>query len=143
MKRSPALAPLSRDHHVALALALRVRRDGASPADREAFVRFLASETTQHFAVEEEVLLPAVADLLPPSDPDVIRLLDEHAELRRRSAALVAAGDAGDADLRAAGDLLTRHVRFEERVLFPRIEGLAGERRLAELAPRLIGAERP
>ena len=42
-----------------------------------------------------------------------------------------------------SGELLTRHVRFEERVLFPRIEAVAGERRLAELAPRLMAALSP
>ena len=142
MKRFAALAPLSRDHHVALGLALRVRRDGATASDREAFVRFLSHEAADHFAVEESVLLPAVADVLPASAPEVVQMLEEHAELRRGAAALVAGPAASADDVRMSGELLTRHVRFEERVLFPRIEALAGERRLAELAPRLMAALR-
>lgn len=141
MKRSDALAPLSRDHHVALAMALRLRRTTAPAADRDAFTAFFATESTVHFAIEEDVLLPAVADVLPADDPDVALMLEQHAELRRRTAALATAPEPDPAALRELGELLAAHVRLEERTIFPRIEALIDARRLDELGARLRAAE--
>lgn len=141
MKRSEALAPLSRDHHVALAMALRLRRTTAPAADRDAFVAFFRTETASHFAIEEDVLLPAVADVLPASDPDVALMLEQHAELRRRTAEITATPDPDPGALRELGELLTAHVRLEERVIFPRIEALLDPARLRELGERVSTAE--
>lgn len=141
MKRSEALAPLSRDHHAALAMALRLRRTTSPSADRDAFVAFFAADTAPHFAIEEDVLLPAVADVLPASDPDVARMLADHAELRRRTAEVAAAPEPDPGALGALGELLAAHVRLEERVLFPRIEALLEPARLAELGARIAAAE--
>ena len=47
-------------------------------------------------------------------------MLDEHAEILRRAARLGQSPCVSDA--RALGDLLTRHVRFEEREVFPLLE---------------------
>ncbi len=139
MKRSDALAPLSREHHVALEVALRLRRadTGDAAAARDGFLEFFASDGEAHFRAEEEILLPAVADVLPAEDPDVARVLDEHAEIRRRATELARDADPPARDLVALGDLLNGHVRHEERVLFPRIEAALGDADLALLAARL------
>ena len=84
MKRSPELAPLSRDHHVALEHALRLRR--ASEEDVAAvvagFLAFLLGPGRAHFAQEEELLAPEV----PEARADLARrMLDEHAEILRRA----------------------------------------------------------
>lgn len=141
MKRSPALTPLSHDHQHALAVALELRRGSDSDRARRAFLDFVESEGDEHFRIEEEVLLPFVADQLPNSDPDVIRMLDEHQQLRQQARRLAADPNTNIPELRATGDLLAGHVRFEERVLFPRIEQLLDEPRLGELGRRLQRAE--
>lgn len=143
MKRTDALAPLSREHHVALELALRLRRadEQSAPTARMELAQFLAGEGGDHFAAEEEILLPAVADLIPAGDPDVARVLTEHAELRQRAADLANEPDAPLEDVHAAGELLASHIRHEERVLFPRIEEALDESRLAALATALREAE--
>lgn len=108
MKRSDALAPLSRDHHQALEVALRLRRAGEGDADAavERFLAFWRAIGSRHFEIEEELLLPA----LPATDPEwraaCQRVLDEHARLRAAGEALASARDA-----RAAGELLHDHVR--------------------------------
>lgn len=142
MKRSKALAPLSREHHVALEVALRLRRADESDAAavRAAFLDFFASEGEAHFSVEEGVLLPAVVGVIPTADPDVARMLQEHAEIRRRAAELTRDADASVATLLALGDLLDGHVRHEERVLFPRIEAALSDADLAQLAASLQAA---
>lgn len=141
MKRSDALAPLSRDHHQALAVALRLRRAADPAADRAAFLAFFEHEGAVHFAIEEDVVLPTVAEALPVSDPDVRRVLDEHAELRRRAAALAAAPEPDPGELRGIGELLAGHVRHEERVLFGRVEEALDADGLRELGRRIAAAE--
>lgn len=138
MKRSAELAPLSREHHLALEVALRLRKaTDADAADvRERFLRFYEEEAREHFRDEEEVLLPAFARHVPPDDPDIVRVLVEHVELRRR-AEDVARGGAGADELRVLGGLLHDHVRHEERTLFPRIEAALDAEELTALGLRL------
>lgn len=142
MKRSDALAPLSREHHVALEVALRLRRadDGDAAAARAAFLGFFTPEGEAHFRVEEDVLLPAIADVLPPDDADVARVRDDHADLRRLAADLARNADTPVSELRALGERLDGHVRHEERVLFPRIEAALDDERLARLEADLTAA---
>jgi hemerythrin-like domain-containing protein len=134
VKRSPELAGLSRDHHVALEHALRLRRAGAEDTLKAVarFLAFFVDEGERHFAQEEAVLLPLV-----PADQSRAgeRMLSDHAEIRRRAAAL---GERPDAALASElGELLSAHVRFEERVLFPMLEARLPAATLAEAARRL------
>lgn len=133
MKRAPALVPLARDHHDALVLARRAARAGKAdtPVDelrREVLTRWQA-EIEPHFAVEEAVLLPALAAAGALAEADETRR--QHAQLRALTAALPA-GDA--AALAAWGTALLAHVRFEDRELFPLAERLLD---LDALAPAL------
>ena len=122
MKRSQALAHLSRDHQHALAVALRLRR--ATPASLSEAVAglfaYLESEGERHFELEERHVLPA----LPADDPEWetirVRILDEHQALRAGAEEL--RRDASPEGARALGQLLAQHVRFEERVAFPLLE---------------------
>ena len=138
MKRSAALAPLSRDHHHALDAALRLRRaDAGTLAEAVAsFQAFFESRGSRHFEIEEELLLPA----LPASDPEwsamCERVLAEHADLRRRGAEV--------ADVEAAhalGERLNDHVRFEERELFELLEARLEPAELERLAREVERAE--
>ena len=111
MKRGARLAPLSRDHHVALVHALRLRRatDEDVAAVVAGFLAFLLGPGREHFA-EEELLAPRVPDAC----------LDEHDEILRRAQQLGREPRTGEAH--AVGELLADHVRFEERELFPLLE---------------------
>jgi hypothetical protein len=131
MRRSPELAPLSREHHVALAIALALRR--AQPPDVDAaadrYLRFFAAEGAAHFDEEEAVLVPS----LPAAMAD--RLTREHAEIRAATRAL-----AERKDVTAAwrvGELLAAHVRFEERVVFTHLEHSLPAAELAAIGRRL------
>ncbi|MBI5106405.1 MAG: hemerythrin domain-containing protein [Solirubrobacterales bacterium] len=113
MRREAALQPLSRDHHVALEVALRLRRDEAGAAER--FLLFWQDAGRHHFHVEEDLIFPVLDD----GAEEVQRAVREHAAIRRRAHQL-AHGDA--VDTIALGELLNEHVRFEERVLFGLVE---------------------
>jgi hypothetical protein len=110
MKRHAALHPLSRDHHDVLVHARRLRGLDARFTPEAALARFRGYAPTllKHFAEEEAVLAPRIAD-----GALIDRLLAEHAELR----ALAAGHDA----LRL-GTRLREHVRFEEDLLYPHLE---------------------
>jgi hypothetical protein len=137
MKRAVELAPLSRDHHVALEHALRLRR--ASEDDLgavvAAFLAFLVTDGREHFAQEEDLLAPAV-----PADQAHLagRMRAEHDDILRRARLL--ARRPGVAAARDLGELLHRHVRFEERELFPLLERRLPAPRLLELGRDLSRA---
>jgi hemerythrin-like domain-containing protein len=119
MKRDARLHALSSDHHHALVLARRVERAaGAGGAEAAADLRaHFDRDLAPHFDVEERALLPALrrAGLGDLCD----RTLRDHASLREH----LAAAERGEhARLLAFAALLTEHVRFEERELFPACE---------------------
>jgi hemerythrin-like domain-containing protein len=124
MKRHRALQPLSRDHHQALLIAQRLRRaaDHDAPVVREAFLRYWREHGQPHFRVEEEVLLPAFAAHGDPGDERVVRMLVDHVCIRHAAQRLERDPDPGLAALHALGSALERHVRLEEREVFPLIE---------------------
>jgi hypothetical protein len=134
VQRTPALVALSRDHHVALAHALRLRRahDADVAVVVACFLAFLVEAGERHFAEEEQVLLPLV-----PADADAARrrVVDDHAEILRPAREL------GEAPVAPAacelGELLAGHVRFEERELFPLLERRLPADVLADVGRRL------
>ena len=142
MKRHAALRPLSRDHHVALVAAQRLRRatnDDAAAA-REAFLEFWREHGALHFRVEEEVLLPAFAAHADPDDSRIARMLLDHVRIRAMTQAL--AHDPSVDALHALGEALERHVRLEEREVFPLIEAALPSAAADALAEAVARAER-
>ena len=143
MKRSAALAPLSRDHHQALDAALRLRGADVAGLDEAVahFARFW-DHGQAHFAIEERLILPA----LPSDDADwargIERVARDHAAIRRLATALLAPGAAPEvATARSLGDLLNEHVRFEERNLFELLEQRLDPAELTALGESVAAAE--
>lgn len=143
MKRDPALASLSRDHHHALVIAQKLRRATGESADdlRRSLLGFWEHEGRTHFRVEEEVLLPAFAADGDPYHPLVARVLCDHVAIRERIAALAISRTCAPADLQELGRTLDEHVRLEERWLFPLIEHTMSAGRLEELVDAVRRAE--
>ena len=133
--RHSSLVPLSHDHHHGLALALRCRRqalgqlqpvgaEGLRDRARE-FREFFAENLINHFRAEEEVLFPELSARLPESRDLIDLLVREHEQMR--SAIPNLQEEIGLAKLVFdLGDLLERHIRKEERELFPLFEENAG-----------------
>lgn len=140
MRRAPALAGLSRDHHRELVQARRLlRAAGASPAARLAaareYVEAFFAETVEHFRREEEIVFPAYARHAG-STQVLERILREHMQLHglvRTLRAEAAAGVVSPATVRALGELLREHVRVEERVLFEDVQRAVPAAELAQL----------
>jgi iron-sulfur cluster repair protein YtfE (RIC family) len=136
MKRGEALAPLSRDHHQGLFVALQLKRAKPETAARarQAFLSFFEREGARHFRTEEEVLLPAYARRGEPDQPAVVRVLVEHVDLRRRAQDLATSPEPDPAELHELGERLESHIRHAERVLFPMIEAALPMEELEQLA---------
>lgn len=137
MKRCPELQDLSREHHTALRLALGFRR-AANGSDETALIEAcnqaretFDNELLPHFREEEQNLLPRLESA--GASAVVARTLIEHRALQR----LVRELEIPDADvLLRYADLLTAHVRFEERELFDLAETLLGRSVLARVLQR-------
>jgi quercetin dioxygenase-like cupin family protein len=125
MKRHPALAHLSRDHHHTLVWARRLKRGDSDGFDE--YRRGLA----RHFREEEERVFPLLAEFCAEPPPVLARALVDHARIR--------AARAGP----ELGALLEAHVRLEERELFELLQEVVPDERLAALvaAPRRGGPE--
>lgn len=129
--RHPSLVLLSHDHHHGLALALRCRKQalgqlkpmGAAGLRERAkeFVDFYRVNLSRHFRAEEEILFPLMRTAIPVSAAMLDELLMQHEQLRQAVPQLEAASGLAKLifDL---GDLLERHIRREERELFPLFE---------------------
>jgi iron-sulfur cluster repair protein YtfE (RIC family) len=129
--RHPSLTPLSHDHHHGLALALRCRKQSLGqlkPMGAEG-LRLRAAELREffdkklipHFRAEEEVLFPLMRAAAPESAALLDDLLRQHETFRQGVKAL-AAGTGVSKLIFDLGDLLERHIRREERELFPLFE---------------------
>src|SRR4051794_29434838 len=135
MKRNPALASLSREHHLALTAAHRLRRCTAETtrAARAHYLALWEREGRDHFRVEEDVLLPAYGKHGDPYEPVVARMLCDHVRIRQRTAALLGDAEPSVNALRELGALLAHHIRLEEREVFPLIEATLSDEELAAL----------
>ncbi len=129
--RHPSLLLLSHDHHHGLALALRCRKQalgqlkpmGAPGLHQRAqeFLSFYGKNLIQHFRAEETVLFPTMRSAVPPSAIIIDELIEDHEQIRKAIPLLESESGLGKLvfDL---GDLLERHIRKEERQLFPLFE---------------------
>jgi len=90
------------------------------------FREFFANQLVPHFRAEEEVLFPQMRALVPESESIIEQLIRDHQQLRAAMPQLESGVGLGKLvfDL---GDLLERHIRKEERELFPLFEQHVGE----------------
>jgi len=121
MKRHASLAHLSRDHHCALVLASHACRHQNDQALSDPVLQRFSTDWTQkihpHFLEEERVLLPCLRRQGEEALCAQTEL--EHEQLRQLAAQILA----GNTRLFPQwGELMRRHVRFEEASLFARAE---------------------
>ena len=135
LQRHEALQPFSRDHYTGLVQAHRLVKaaDADAIARRKAVAGFTDAwtlEIAEHFDDEEHLL----ADLMQRDDRT--RLLDEHRRVRDMAEKVQAAGREADPDarlVRTLGETLEKHIRWEERELFMRLQEQLDQDQLARL----------
>jgi iron-sulfur cluster repair protein YtfE (RIC family) len=135
IRRSAALAPLSRDHHDGLLLAWKIRQGIKHhvPLLRiAAYCQwFLQHHLLQHFEQEERVLVP----FLGMGSELSSRIIEEHRAIKTTITGLVEKPE--PQILEQLASLVTEHIRFEERTLFNEVEKLATPQQLAQMGKDL------
>lgn len=142
MPRSKSLVPLSHDHHHALRLAQMLKKNAPhlegmpeSPEGKAArALEFYESDLIVHFAAEEKLLYPFVKGRDSIVDRLFGEIMEEHKQIKHLIEGLSEGGAAElEEKLDMLGGLIDRHIRKEERDLFPRIQEVFSETELNEL----------
>jgi hemerythrin-like domain-containing protein len=139
MKREKQLQPLSHQHHNGLMAALLLKKGVEKQADTTVMDDFIVSvwndELRNHFIKEEVYLHPHVLQI--PSLMEKYELMKaEHHQIRHLIDA-IRSGDSNVARITDFYTLLEKHIRFEERELFPFIEQNIQPEQLNELGRNL------
>lgn len=129
LKRHKALQPLSREHHHGLLLSWKLRtgfKKNIAIKRMKTYVDwFYEHHLTPHFEIEETHIFT----ILDEENELVKRALAEHRRLKRLFN--------DDTNITKALGLieeeLEKHIRFEERVLFPEIQKAATEKQLKHI----------
>jgi len=133
VKRHKSIIPLSKDHHLGLLCSWKIRQGIRRniPQDRiKAYILyFWQTHLTEHFDEEERFLFNKVQDPLNQ------QAITEHEQLR--SLVDEIARSASLQNINAFADLLEKHIRFEERVLFPYLETILPEEQLQSIGEQL------
>lgn len=118
LKRDPALRHLSHDHHQGLLLCWKIRQGfkfGIEPLRIKVYcLWFWENYLEAHFEEEEKVVFPVLSD----EEPLIKQVLSEHKRLRK----LFLSWTDPEKTLGQIEEELERHIRFEERMLFPVIQ---------------------
>ncbi len=125
-KRHKALQPLSREHHHGLLLSWKIRSGFSKNIDPKRIKIyadwFFETHLIPHFNMEENHIFP----ILDANNELVKRALADHRRLNR----LFTENEDNARALSKIEEELEKHIRFEERVLFPEIQKVATEEQM-------------
>lgn len=117
IKRHPAIASFSRDHHFGLLLVWKIRqglKNGVSPERISNYViYFFDKDLKNHFLEEEELLFGKL-----PVDNTLRQKAENDHKLIRQLLSYIQKDRSNPALLSQMADEMERHIRFEERELF-------------------------
>ncbi|MBD3226003.1 MAG: hypothetical protein GF313_14850 [Caldithrix sp.] len=133
MKRSPFLETLSWEHHDGLVLAFRIEKGIQKQVDaqtiREYVLHVWKNELVHHFWQEEQSLIDPLQEM-DDGKRLVNKMLDHHQHIENQIETIRQSAPISNATLREFANFLNKHIRFEERELFPFIEHNVQEARL-------------
>ncbi|HYM92753.1 MAG TPA: hemerythrin domain-containing protein [Chitinophagaceae bacterium] len=135
VKRSPQLAPLSREHHEGLLFAWKIQQGLINGADikrmREYTLWYWQQHIKPHFYQEEKILQP----YLSAENKLLQRMKKEHEKIREL--VLNVDKDADNPDLITLAKVVNDHIRFEERELFAYLEQILSRDQLDAIFTKL------
>lgn len=134
MKRHSSIASLSREHHGALILARLLQKDAPPyknlPSDVKEKATYATAkyhtDLTSHFLAEEVSLLEQVRGINKTMDVLIGEIYAEHKELCSLFESIPVSTNLEE-DLHSLGCALEKHIRKEERILFPLIQDSCDE----------------
>lgn len=129
LKRTKELQYLSHDHHHGLLLCWKIRmgfKKGIADQRIKKYAHwFFENYLKTHFSIEEETVFSVLGD----DDPDVQQALAEHHMLSE----LFKKEDVSREHLEQLEKSLKAHIRFEERILFQRVQEVANTEQLGKI----------
>jgi len=135
MKRNVNIIPLSRDHHYGLLFCWKIRQGLAKgiPLDRirPYVLHFWKNNLEEHFQEEETLLF---RDMF---DPLCLRAMEEHRQIKDLVMAIDGSGAWVQSYYSGLADMVDKHIRFEEREVFPFLETKLSEEQLTQVGTLL------
>ena len=129
IKRHKAIQPLSREHHQGLLLCWKIRKGFESGVELQRIKNytdwFWENQLEKHFKIEEKYVFP----VLGAQDVLVKQAMEEHEHLT----ALFRQNTEISLVLETIQNDLEGHIRFEERVLFNKIQEEASAEELQHI----------
>lgn len=126
IKRVEEMKPVSRDHHQGLLLCFKIRKGLEKGVELSRIKNycdwFYKEHIIPHFEIEEKYVFPVLGE----ENELVQKALAQHKRLR----SLFEDKDNPGKSLPLLKDELDDHIRFEERVLFNKIQDIASEEQL-------------
>jgi hemerythrin superfamily protein len=129
-----ALDQLERDHRLVEQLFARVSLVHGDP--RLPIIAEIITSLNAHATLEEEVVYPAIAEVVAGGDLLTARHRDEHDEMKRlldRVGGATSDGPELESDLRRLQLIVQAHVAVEEGELFPAYRTTASQRDVRQL----------
>ena len=136
LKRSPHIVELSRDHHTGLLFCWKIRQGLKKATDtariKDYVAYFWSNHLLPHFAEEEEHLFLKVQDAMCQE------ALEQHTSIKSLISQVTSPEGAPTPELlHQLADTVDRHIRFEERELFPHLEKVIDEQELIRIGTAL------
>ncbi|GAB6283726.1 MAG: hypothetical protein STSR0008_25290 [Ignavibacterium sp.] len=139
MKRHQCLIKLSKDHHQGLIVAQLLKKDAPKFRDlpddlngkTKYAINFYENELKNHFALEENILIPFILKRNKNIDVLCNQILEEHKVIFNKFEDIKNYFDEDKLD--KIGILLSRHIRKEERELFELIQENFSDEELNQL----------
>lgn len=144
MKRHESLIPLSRQHHDALILAQLIKKGAPEykglPTEligkRKYTLEMFRDHLVPHFEAEELILLPFVLGADKEIDELSQKIIDQH-KMIADYIEEIRVNNNVEENMDKLGNLLSEHVRLEERKFFQQIQKKFPEEKLLKLADQL------
>ncbi|MFF5445534.1 hemerythrin domain-containing protein [Streptomyces sp. NPDC012888] len=130
------LRKLMRDYRAALAAEAADPAADTDTGTKGDVVDDFLHALTVHSYVETEGVYPRVRDLLPETEPEILRFKEEHhlaGLLSKELVALRADDEAFDAKASVLMDAVERHIAAEEEDWFPRVRAGVGRKELQSI----------
>lgn len=135
MKRNVNIIPLSREHHYGLLFCWKIRQGLAKQVSldriRLYILHFWKDNLKGHFQVEETLLFKGQFGTL------CTRALEEHKEIRGLIGVITGSGFRAESYYARLANTIEKHIRFEEREVFPFLEKQLTEERLTTVGALL------
>lgn len=122
LKRHLSFQDFSREHHEELLLGWKIKRGLAKGIDADRIVSYCKHFYTHYLSRHMEKEEKYIFSKLNPADPDVVKLIKEHRQVQQIIEGLGQDSVNTRDFLIILAHELDKHIRYEERVFFERLQ---------------------